>query len=178
MSWVIYLFGSGMVFFLGAGFILAALATFSCCRRPHWRALASLCVVIGLLLIALSATPLPYWLYAIAGTATVLWLVTERHAKGWLIARRKVLRALLVVVWTITIALELPYQLTTTVATNGSPTLYIIGDSVTAGMGGERETWPRLLADTHSVEAVDLAKVGATAASPTEKQSREISRMA
>jgi acyl-CoA thioesterase-1 len=165
MSWVIYLFGSGLVFFLGIGLILAALVLFPRCRRQHWKVLVSLCVVIGLLLVGSSATPLPYWLYAIVGTITLLWLVAERCVHGWLFARRKVLRGLLVVVWTIAVALELPYHLTKTVAASGSPTLYIIGDSVTAGMGGEKETWSRLLANAHSVEVVDLAKVGATAAS-------------
>jgi acyl-CoA thioesterase-1 len=165
MSWVIYLFGSGLVFFLGVGFVVAGLATFSCCRRQHWRVLASLCAVLGLLLVGLSATPLPYWLYAIVGTVTLVWLVAERRMQGGLFERRKLLRGLLVVVWTVAVALELPNHWTTTVAASGRPTLYIIGDSVTAGMGGEKETWPRLLADHHSVEVVDLAKVGATAAS-------------
>ncbi len=165
MRWVIYLFGSGVVFFLGVGFVLTALALFSCCRRQLWKVLASLFVVIGLLLVGLSATPLPYWFYGLAVTVTLVWLVGERRAQGWLFARRKVLRVVVVVAWAIAFLLELPYHLPSTLAASGNPTLYIIGDSVTAGMSGEKQTWPRLLADSHPVEVVDLSKMGATAAS-------------
>jgi acyl-CoA thioesterase-1 len=165
MRWVIYLFGSGVVFFLGIGFILAGLATFTCCRRQRWKPIASLCVVAGLLLVGSSATPLPYWLYGIAATVTFLSLLAERLARGWLFERRKWLRGAVVVVWAIAVVLELPYQMPATLAASGSPTLYIIGDSVTAGMGGEEQTWPRLLAGSRSVEVMDLSKVGATTAS-------------
>jgi acyl-CoA thioesterase I len=47
----------------------------------------------------------------------------------------------------------------------GSPKLYIIGDSITAGLGGKMETWPQLLAKSRPVEVVDLARMGATTAS-------------
>ena len=165
MRWVIYLFGSGVVFFLGAGFVLTALALFSGCRRQPWKVLASLCVVMGLLLVGLSATPLPYWFYGIALTVTLVWVVAERHADGWLFARRTLLRGVVVAVWALAVLLELRYHLPTTLAANGHQTLYIIGDSVTAGMGGEKQTWPRLLADSHPVQVVDFSKMGATTAS-------------
>jgi acyl-CoA thioesterase-1 len=165
MRWVIYLFGSGVVFFLGIGLILAALATFSRCQRRPWRTLASLGVVAGLLLVGLSAIPLPYWLYGVVGVLTVTWLVAERLSRGWLIDRRTLLRCLVAIVWAIVLALEVPHHLPVTVAAKGSPKLYVIGDSITAGMGGEKVTWPRLLADNHSVEVVDLSRMGATTAS-------------
>jgi len=165
MSWVIYLFGSGDVFFLGIGLILAGLATLAYCLRQWLRSVASLFVVLGLLLVGLSATPLPYWLYLVAGTVSVLWLVAERLTHGWLIARRNLLRGLVVVIWVIAAALEFPYHLPSTLDTNGNPKFYIIGDSVTSGMGGETETWPRLLARSRPVDVVDLSKLGATTAS-------------
>jgi acyl-CoA thioesterase-1 len=166
MRWVIYLFGSGLVFFLGVGFILVGLVTFIHCRRQPLKALASLCVILGLLLVGASATPLPYWMYGIAVTITFVWLVAERLAHGWLLARQKLFRGVVVVVWASALLMELPYHYwPTTLAANGNPKLYILGDSVASGLDGEKQTWPRLLADSHSVEVVDLSKMGATAAS-------------
>src|SRR5207237_668530 len=78
-------------------------------------------------------------------------------------ARRKWLRGLVAVLWLIAAAVELPYHVPRTVAASGHPTLYVIGDSVAAGLGeGEKNTWPRLLARSHPVEVVDLSRAGAT----------------
>jgi acyl-CoA thioesterase-1 len=165
MNWIIYLFGSGAVFFLGIGFIWAGLGVFAVCRRSGWQTLATLVAVTGLLLIALSATPLPYWLYAITGTATVIWIVVERRPHGWLAARRNVLRVFMVAAWSVAVAFELPFHLPKTLHADGNPKLYIIGDSVTAGMGGEKETWPRMLTASRPVDIADFSMAGATVAS-------------
>jgi acyl-CoA thioesterase I len=163
---VIYLFGSGAVFFIGIGLVLAALAGFTLVRRPWLKVVTTLLAVVGLLLIALSATPLPYWLYGLAGGMSLLWLVAERSERpGWA-ARRTWLRGAVAGLWLIAAAVELPYHVPRTVAASGHPTLYVIGDSVAAGLGeGEQNTWPRLLARQHPVEVVDLSRAGATAAS-------------
>jgi acyl-CoA thioesterase-1 len=165
MTWVIYLFGSGAAFFLGIGLILAGLGFFAYFQGGLGRAFASLLAVVGMLLVALSSTPLPYWFYAIAGMATVVWLFAERRTQGWLLARRNWLRAVVVALSSAAVALELPYHFSSMIVAEGHPTFYIIGDSVSAGMGGEKETWPRILARTRPVEVVDLAQAGATAAS-------------
>ena len=168
MSWVIYLFGSGAVFFLGIGMILLALVTQTFCRRRGMQIIGSLLAFIGLLLAALSATPLPYWVYFVAGVVTVVWLIAERRTQGWLFVRRKWLRSSIVVVWTTALAMELPYHVPPTLDITGTPRnprFYVIGDSVSAGMGGEKETWPRLLASTRPVQVVDLSRMGATASS-------------
>jgi acyl-CoA thioesterase-1 len=122
-------------------------------------------VFTGLLFIVFSATPLPYWFYLLALTVTFLWLVAERNEAGFLMARRNWLRSLVVVVWAIAVILEVPYHLFPTLEGNGHPKPYIIGDSISAGIGGEKQTWPRLLASSRSVEVVDFSKAGATAAS-------------
>src|SRR4051794_944498 len=88
MNWLIYFFGSGLVFFLGVGLLLAGVAACAATRRDVVTRLATLASVFGLILIAFSATPLSYWLYALAGTATVAWLVAEGSRRDWLRRRR------------------------------------------------------------------------------------------
>lgn len=72
MTWVIYVFGSGAAFFLGVGLILVALTGFVASGRRWARTLATLAAVLGCLLVTLSATPLPYWLYAVLAAVTVV----------------------------------------------------------------------------------------------------------
>ncbi|HEV3415188.1 MAG TPA: GDSL-type esterase/lipase family protein [Pirellulales bacterium] len=164
MSWVVYLFGSGTAFFLGIGLLLISLAAFCCCQRPVPKIICSISSVVGCLFIVVSATPLPYWLYFVAATATILWLVAERSAHRWISARRTSLRVVAAIIWSVMAALELPFQFTPTISAANRPTLYIIGDSVAAGMSDSgKGTWPRLLASSHSAPVVDLSKMGATA---------------
>ena len=56
---------------------------------------------------------------------------------------------------------ELPYNFAPTVPAAGRPKLYILGDSITAGLSTRDETWPRVLARTRSIDVVDLSHVGA-----------------
>jgi hypothetical protein len=71
MSSVIYVFGSGLAFFIGICVVLAGVVSFVLSQKRWARALAFWSVVVGGLLIALSATPLPYWFYATAGSLTL-----------------------------------------------------------------------------------------------------------
>ena|SRR5215510_6561281 len=90
MNWVIYLFGSGVVFFLGIGLVLIGPVLFMYCQHRWMRALASVFAFIGLLLVGLSATPLSYWIYVVGGGMTLVWLITtvknssisSRHGKN------------------------------------------------------------------------------------------------
>lgn len=87
-------------------------------------------------------------------------------ARGWLAARRGLIRVALGVTWLTAVALELPYQVSPAPVTPGRAKLYIIGDSVAAGVSDrESGTWPRLLAERAGIDVVDLSRMGATAAS-------------
>lgn len=161
MNWLIFLFGSGVVFFLGIGLILSGVAACVTSRRDVVARLATLAGMFGLILIALSATPLTYWLYALAGTATFGWLATERAKRDWLRRQRVWLRCATAVAWTAAVAVELPYHQMPTVPTVNARTLAVIGDSVSAGLKDNEETWPCMLAQTHGIEVTNLADAGA-----------------
>lgn len=160
MRWIIYFFGSGAAFFTGIALVLAASALFSLTRNRWLLSLATLTAVTGMLLVGVSATPLPDWLYAASGLIGLAWLVAERMefaARG-----RRPLRVLAVLICLVAAGMEIPYHLPKALALRGSPKFAVIGDSVTAGMGGEKTTWPKLLAAAHAVDVTDLAFAGAT----------------
>ena len=165
MNWTIYLFGRGIAFFAGIGFILAGLIALVVAERRLLRMFATLLALAGVIVITLSATPLPYWVYMIGAVTTALWLAAERNASAAWNARRFWLRLVVPAVWLGAATLEIPHQIMPNVIAADRPKLYIIGDSVAAGVGGQKEeTWPRQLAHDRFIEVVDLSQMGATAA--------------
>ena len=189
MSWLIYLFGSGLAFFVGVSFTLTAVALFS---RPQGRwvvRLTTILALVGIAVIVLSAAPLSYGYYALALALTLAWLVAERRSNqkpqtpipphssspssdsnappAWSGPVR--LRAATAAIWVVGIALELPFQFSPHLRAMGNPPLYIVGDSVTAGAGAdEKHFWPDLL--PASIDVHNLAQMGATASSALENQ--------
>jgi acyl-CoA thioesterase-1 len=151
----IYHIASGQAFFLGSALVLAGLLVSAVSGRGSLMVLRNLGVIVGGILVAVSATPLPYWLYGVVGCVSCIWLVLE-----WL--RKKVPRRLLLsfrlaalVSWLLAVGMELPYHVTPSLTPLSVPALFVIGDSVTAGMG-ER---------TH-----DFSQMGATVTSAARKQ--------
>src|SRR5229473_4046024 len=162
MNWVIYFFGSEDAFFVGVGLVFAAAAFLSFYRRKWSTSASTLVAVIGLILIALSAAALPYWLYAAAGLVSLLWLVAERIERQIFQNSRRWLRLSTLVLWSAGAIAEFPYQIAPDVEPAGRATLYIFADSVTAGMGeASVETWPKLLARSHSINVRDYSQMGA-----------------
>lgn len=163
MNTVMFLFGSGFAFFLGVGFILVALTVCSCARS---RIAATLLALFGLILVLLSAAPLPYWLYAVAGGSTVGWLIVERLDNSRWRRIRRLMRIAVVGHWIAAAAMELPYQFMGPVSQSRIGMVSIIGDSVAAGFGTKQEeTWPKLLSRSARIDVKDFSRVGATAAS-------------
>ncbi len=163
MSWIIYLFGSGVAFFAGASLVLAGVALAVCIQRRWSGTLATLLALLGMILVAVSGTPLPYWLYALAGVLTLIWLVAERSGREGLRRSRGWSRAAAAGVWLVMLLAEAPYQFTPTLEVMDHPVLTIFADSVSAGTG-ERDisTWPGLLARTHTIAVRDYSVPGAT----------------
>ncbi|QDU54410.1 SGNH/GDSL hydrolase family protein [Aeoliella mucimassa] len=165
MNPLVYHIASGHAFFSGVALLLLAVGT-SGAKRPRVRRVTVLCGVLGLMAIAISSTPLPYWFYAIAGLITMGWM-----ASRWKPTWQRPIRWAMAIVWLVAIAIELPYHLTPTLHPVGSRAIAIIGDSVTAGVGSDEtaETWPAVLAREHRLDVQDISHVGETAESATKR---------
>jgi acyl-CoA thioesterase-1 len=165
MSWFLFLFGSGWAFFLGAGMVLTALA-----MRPRapakwqqtvWNQVARL----GLLFALISAVPLSYWLYGVAGVCTIGWMITQNaKADRWRV-RRETWRWAAAGVWLAMMVYEAPHHFLPRVPQLSDPALYILADSITAGLQDGEDTWPKRLARAHAIDVHDLSRAGATAGS-------------
>ncbi len=165
MNTVIFFFGSGLAFFVGNGLVLLGLLLTTARQRPRLCRLGPLTAIVGMILIALSATPLPYWFYALFGVTMVFWLIAQSLRLKISHIRVGLVRIAAAIVSLAGVAMELPYCLTPTVAVRGTPALWIIGDSVTAGVGmddSKTEKWPRILVKQHDMVVHDYSQIGAT----------------
>lgn len=161
MNWLIFHIASGAAFFTGIAFIAIA-AGLGLWGKDKSRRWATLPCLIGVIVVAFSATPLPYAAYGFLAVATIGWMIAAR-AKS---VSRKKLRwasALFLGIWIVAAAVELPYHVVPTVPAEQDETVIIYADSITAGMGdGEAETWPNLLKRTKSADINDRSNMGAT----------------
>lgn len=163
MGWVIYLFGSGLIFFVGATCLLMSLALFSYCKQRWQLILVNVIYLLGVMLVGMSATPSPYWSYVLAGIVTVAAFVVEQSSRSTASKRKLWLRALTACCWLGMVAAELSHQFVPTVGVRNSPALYVIADSVTAGVDDPGiVTWPKLLARSHHIQVHDFSRMGAT----------------
>jgi acyl-CoA thioesterase-1 len=170
MNWGIYFFGSGAAFFSGVGLVLASAVILGFCQRPWAARTATLVALLGLILIAISATPLPYWFYGIACVVSLPWLVVERSERKTLQKRRRCFRFIVALLWSAGSLVEIPYHIPPALKPAGRPTLYVLADSVTAGMGGTSiSTWPTLLARSHAIDVQDHSQMGAKVGSMLRK---------
>jgi acyl-CoA thioesterase-1 len=161
---LVYHIASGQAFFSGAALIqLAALSAFYPGGRwPDLCRTVSACA--GLILVAVSASPLPAWFYLAAGLVTLAWTSGERSIKATSRCTSVWLRVAVLGIWWLGIALELPFHRAPTVPPMGDPEVFVVGDSLSAGMGGEAESWPKLLSRQHRVVVHDLSLPGANVA--------------
>jgi acyl-CoA thioesterase-1 len=171
MNWVIFIFGSGAAFFLGVALIVGGVAIMTFGRWKGLPLVATLFTAVGLILVVVSATPLPYWFYVAALVVSLVWIVVERvHWKSLHPNWRQSLRVAVVTLWLGSALAEVPFQRNPALQPMGRPTLYLLADSVSAGMGeAVTETWPDILARTQGIDVHNHSQMGATVASMLKK---------
>jgi acyl-CoA thioesterase-1 len=152
MSFIVFLYASGLAFFVGAAMIVAA--AFVKPSRFRWEKALAAC---GLLLfVAPSSLPVPWQMWAAAACVTLPW---------WPSANRRTLpRAMLIFFWIVAMVGEALFIFTPTVESRSPLRIAVVGDSLTSGLAETRATrWPELLSKRPGIVAVhDFAVEGAT----------------
>ena len=166
-DYIVYHFVSGLAFFSGAALLVGGVGLSLVLQGRAGRIAAHLLAVIGLILAALSATPMPLWSFAGMVLLTVVWLVAEGGRSHF--GRRPLLASsgALIAFVVGCVLVELPYQLPPAFPGLDAQTIYVIGDSISAGVGTCGETlWPDVLGQRKVVNpVVNLARAGATCSS-------------
>ena len=163
MSWFVAVMGGGVLFFGGVVLLALAVVIRAAFGRPWGRTCSTSVAAFATISIAFSATPLPNWLYAIGLFALAAWLfapLTRVLRRGSIILVEGALLATIVAM----LAWELPFEVKPSIPARGLHRLYVVGDSITAGIGREqRRTWPEIIREQHGVEVVDFSHAGAGA---------------
>lgn len=172
MRFVVDHFAGGAAWWWGLGLALAFLVVE--CRRTfgsstrRWTT-----IVIGLAFLwgGVAAIPVPVGCYAAAGCC----LVVERATALWPRSSQKlrlVTRGAAIFALAGLLLAEIPWVITPVVIRTASPTIGVIGDSVTAGLNEDDITWPRLLAAQTGWQIHDASRQGATLRSARDQLAR------
>jgi acyl-CoA thioesterase I len=152
---------NGNLFFVGSVMVVAALffrlrfegRTLGLVLRTGY--------IAGIVFVFLSATPLPIWLYCLwFGLCAAAALATFRNKFSF---HRKMLVSFAILPCSLLMCLvELPYHLTPTIKASPKQPLFVIGDSISAGLSAKERAWPEVLSDISHFKVVNLAKPAAT----------------
>ncbi|MGQ9652033.1 MAG: SGNH/GDSL hydrolase family protein [Phycisphaerae bacterium] len=161
-------FADGRAYFLGIALVIIGLLVMAAGkkRKPSKRIrivlMARVLLIAGALFILLSATPAPIWFYGLWFITIVAWLIHQSEP----MLKCEVGIALRIGSLLLCLAaagMEIRYRLMPKLERQGQEKVYIVGDSLSAGMGTGETTWPKLLAAGAPVEVIDLSVPGATA---------------
>ena len=156
-------FVGGAAFFTGATALMLGM-TGAWARRRRVRVFAWIIAFIGVLLIACSATPLPWWSYAV-WASIVLAAMLSNGARVPRRARLIICIAAIATHLSVVLA-EGRHHLRPVVPPAGARMLYVIGDSLSAGIANEGALlWPAVLMSEYGVDVANLSRGGATVGS-------------
>jgi len=161
MHSLIYFFVSGRAFLAGGSLLILALLIGPPLGR-RLRLVSWLLGLIGVIFMVLSATPLSGSADKAMGMAVAIWLFAYACRERTRMIMAAYARYYLVVVLLLMVAMEWQYQRPPIFLRDYYPQLYVVGDSISAGLGSTERPWPQLLADRQHVTVVNLARVGAT----------------
>jgi lysophospholipase L1-like esterase len=147
-----YQLAGGVYFLPGTALLATGLLITAISRRRGFMLIAVLAAVLGAALVSVSATAFPWWFYGIWASVFI----------GWIFGRlRRVFGVLLFLCCGIAAAWDMSYQQFRPLPAGHCPALYVIGDSITAGLARPAEiTWPALLRSQHGLQIVDLSRAG------------------
>jgi acyl-CoA thioesterase-1 len=167
MNWLVFHLVSGHVFFTGIALLLLSVLV-SVGKSAIAKRVTVLAFIFGVIAIVVSTTPIPYWIYALAIAATVVWIVSlfvEKMRYGARIA--------MIAVWCLAAVIEIPYHIAPRLSPASSRAMTVIGDSVTAGVDEGETTWPHILATEHALQVQDISHVGETTASALKRAQQQ-----
>lgn len=164
MNPIVLLFADGTSFFVGLALVLISeLLLFRVPIRVI-RSVLTVLVLVGATWVVISATPLPIWMYSVWGVSALAGLILGNRWPSSQRSRYGVCLVLLMTTCGLCLA-ELPYHWTPHLVIKNNPTIYVLGDSISAGMGTTERCWPTVLKEMTQRRVINLAQPGATVGS-------------
>ena len=166
---------TGTGFLLGAGLIIIAALVSFLGKGLLKKTAVYLSFFAGTALILASGTPVSTWLFWPWLIVLLVWLGLLTFRKDSSSKFNIIVGLLVIILSCIALIGEWHYYKIPQLPNGGYEKLYIIGDSITTGIGGpEENTYPKLIRQKHGVEVVSLAVAGATTADASLRQAPRI----
>jgi acyl-CoA thioesterase-1 len=171
MNLLVLSFADGTIFFIGLAIVVIADLLLLRFRTGFFRLVYTLFALIGIIFVVISATPLPFWAYA-------LWFLPAAGSLilGNLVRSPRNLRilagALVLVATTGLVLAEAPYHRSPRIIVPRDKTVFVLGDSLSAGAGTGERCWPAVLEEIGDLSIVNLAEPGARVRSAIEQADR------
>jgi len=153
----------GTFFFAGMFLASACLLAFLWTKSRPVRLLLRIIIFACMLFVILSSTPISIWLYIFWSFLVLLSLALNHikltHTK---ITKVKFGSTLVTVILSfLLLGFELPHYFTPTISLKKNTRIYVIGDSLSAGLDEREKNWPMFLAEKTHLDIVNLAQPGA-----------------
>jgi acyl-CoA thioesterase-1 len=160
MNPVVVQLANGNGFFIGVGMTVGAFVLRLWLRKRFAVILLTVAWLIGISLVVLSATPISYWWY---GVWLGLCIATRVAFNARISSKIKILITAAFAIFSMVICLvEVPFHLAKIIFVSHGQTVYVVGDSISAGIEDKEKTWPEVLGDLSQLNVVNLAKAGST----------------
>ena len=155
------MFLDGTALFAGLAVVLAAGAMFVRSGTGLLRPISTVLLLAGIAAVLLSAVPLPGWLYTLWVLPAAAVLVLGNLSGASPVVRFRAFGALFAVSLLLLLA-EGPHLRSPRIRVDAERPFYVVGDSISAGIGSGERCWPEVLAASTSLRVVNLAVPGAT----------------
>lgn len=160
MNPILLTFADGTSFFVGLGGEAFAVLLLLCARNGFVRSVLIVIALVSIAVVVISATPLPLWGYVLWFLPSLAFLLTSRRGNTSPRIRATWAGVTVLVSFVFGLA-ETPYHSLPQVVVPQGTTIYVLGDSISAGMGTRVRCWPAVLGEIIGVPVVNLAKPGA-----------------
>ena len=161
MNPIVLQLANGNLFFVGLVMIVAALFLRLWFEGRILSLILRIGYIVGIVFVIFSATPLPIWFYCLwfgLCVAAALAVFSKE-----LTFQRKMLMSCAVSLCSLVMCLvELPYHLSPTIKASPKQSIFVVGDSISAGISAKDRAWPDVLADISHFKVINLAKPAAT----------------
>ena len=154
-------FANGNLFFVGLVMIIAALFLRLSFEGHVLGLVLRVGYIVGIVLIIFSATPLSIWFYCFwFGLCVTAAAIVFSNKFSF---QKKMLVAFVILLCALVMCLvEIPYHLSPTIAVSSNQSIFVIGDSLSAGISTKERVWPDGLSSISHLKVINLAKPGAT----------------
>ena len=171
MDSIALILSDGTAFFVGLGTLVVSAILGLFWKTGVRLSLVNICCCVSLLVVVSSATPLPLWEYVSLGIFTAGFLL---FTNGFHVKRLRTASFIGIAAFSCLMAVqELPYRSRPIFKIARTTQVYVIGDSISAGIsvgvGNDNSLWPSELSRRTGLHIINLAQAGATAESANEQ---------